>query len=49
VPRKEGIQENIHELDVDDLLCVDAQLVSQLTDADYPESERLFGTQAGAL
>jgi hypothetical protein len=47
---EEGVDENIHDLDVDDLLRVDAQgssflfsindvLVSQLTDSDYSEGE----------
>jgi hypothetical protein len=46
----EGVDQNIHELDVDDLLRVDAQgpnflftindvLVGQMNDADYPEGE----------
>jgi len=50
VPLKEGVEDSIHALDVDDLLRVDAQgpnflfsindrLVGQLTDTDYPEGE----------
>ena len=50
VPLKDGVEQNIHELDVDDLLRVDASgsafsffinnnLVSEVTDSDYPAGE----------
>jgi hypothetical protein len=50
VPLKDGVDQNINDLDVDDLLRVDAkgpnflftindQLVAQLTDSDYPAGE----------
>ena len=52
----EGVDQNIHDLDVDDILRVDAQgpnflfsinevLVGQVTDADYPEGEIGFYTE----
>jgi len=53
---EEGVDQNIHGLDVDDLLRVDAQgpnflfsinevLVGQVTDADFPEGEIGFYTE----
>ena len=53
---EEGVDQNIHGLDVDDLLRVDAQgpnflfsinevLVGQVSDADYPEGEIGFYTE----
>ena len=50
VPLEDGVEQNIHDLDVDDVLRVDAkgpnflftindQLVAQITDSDYPAGE----------
>src|SRR5688572_26506973 len=50
IPLKDGVDQNIHDLDVDDVLRVDAkgpnflftindQLVAQITDSDYPAGE----------